>query len=80
MPVSVTICCEGGSDLTGCFAGVAILQIVGAGTHGSAKLQVQWDEGKTASRAAKDCAPHAEELSKQPAGSHLRKEGEPTPR
>ena len=75
--VKVAFVVEGGKDLTGLVAGVAI---VGESWYqvkvARQKLQVQWDEGTTASQSSEGFAKQAVELSTKKPALPLHKEGD----
>jgi isoquinoline 1-oxidoreductase beta subunit len=66
------------NDDTGLESGVAIVATSWwAAQSAREKLEVKWDEGKWATQNSVDIAKKADELSKQPAGRTLRKDGDP---
>ncbi len=67
---------EGGTDLTGLLSGVAIVaDSWWQAKTARAKLEVKWDEGKTAEQSSELFQKTADELSKKPYANKLFEEG-----
>jgi len=68
---------EGGTDLSGLLGGVAIVADTWwAAQKARERLEVQWDEGATASQSSAGFARRAEELSRRRPGKTIRRDGD----